>query len=701
MSLYYFTLQMLSLLRVIPSFAPPISTSRTLSPLHPYSKNVFMIKPYRLLVASLLLTVVAAVPGLRADDAPVGGIAPKPLFDPSSTDAATHFTSSADQGGSQVAVSPAASGSGVDIAIQPGDAGYPGAALKPDSGASWDLSPYGNVTATVTNTGSKPAMLAVRVDNDGDWHTNPWSTENFYLKPGETKQAKVIFGYSFGYKKDSNPFNKSAVIQVLLFTGKVSGEPVTFHVDSIEASGSAGEKPPVDPSSVRVAPVNGFILGPGVTVDAKQIATKGGVTASVADTGIKAVFPTGNGEESVTYKPAIGKWDLRSALELRVKVRNDGQSPVTPSASSESQGGPTDTVTANAPLAPGAETEIVVPFINPQIWQNTPPSLNANPGTGNKYTNNQGTSVIVSVSKPGAESTLTIESIKADLPDYTAPDWLGKKPPVDGDWTQTFDEEFKGNAIDESKWNLFTENFWDKRTHFTKEETTVANGLCTLRYEKKTGVPDVDPTKPATPYAAGYLDTYGKWTQRYGYFESRFKLPSAPGLWPAFWLMPDRGAADGPQWKRGNTGTEAFSNTQGMEFDICEYLSGWGPCRYNIAMHWDGYGKDHKSTGQTTNYVVPDKDGFITAGLLWLPGQAIYYANGKEILHYENQRVSNTPSNLIFNFVSGGWDNLPLEDEKLPADFVIQYVRVWQRKDLASDVDGLKTASATTPPAAN
>ncbi len=105
-------------------------------------------------------------------------------------------------------------------------------------------------------------------------------------------------------------------------------------------------------------------------------------------------------------------------------------------------------------------------------------------------------------------------------------------------------------------------------------------------------------------------------------------------------------------------------------------------------MHWDGYVADHKSTGSDKIYVQPDKDGYITTGLLWTPGSAIYYCNGKEVLHYENDRVSSVPSYIILDMVSGGWDNPPLEIEKLPADFIIDYVRVWQRKDLASPVDG-------------
>jgi beta-glucanase (GH16 family) len=148
-----------------------------------------------------------------------------------------------------------------------------------------------------------------------------------------------------------------------------------------------------------------------------------------------------------------------------------------------------------------------------------------------------------------------------------------------------------------------------------------------------------------------------------------------------------------------STGTDSATHTKGMEIDICEYLSGWGPCRYNIAMHWDGYGRDHKGSGQTNNYVNPDKDGYITCGVLWTPGKLQYYANGKEIFHFENERVPDAPDFIIYNFVHGGWDNLPLDDAQLPADYVIDYVRVWQRKDLASAVDGLKAPPAPPTPA--
>jgi beta-glucanase (GH16 family) len=157
--------------------------------------------------------------------------------------------------------------------------------------------------------------------------------------------------------------------------------------------------------------------------------------------------------------------------------------------------------------------------------------------------------------------------------------------------------------------------------------------------------------------------------------------------------MPDRGVAAGPQWKRQDT------NKGGMEFDVMEHLTRWGPHRFNVAMHWDGYEKSHKALGSSAIYVQADKDGFITCGLLWTPGAAVYYCNGKEILRWEDPRISNVESDMMFTLPMGGWDNNALDDSKLPADFVVDYVRVWQRKDLASEVDGPKHAPPTTAPA--
>ena len=604
---------------------------------------------------------------------------------------------SSDQVSAAVSKNPATPG--LVITIQPGKADYPGISLKP-AGKAWDLSAFGHVEARVVNTGSKELLFALRVDNEGDWHDSPWSTEQTYLAPGQRGTVTVIFGHSYGHKP-AYKLNPQEVVQILMFTGKVD-TAASFRVESLVAGGPAGEKAAVDPASLRIQPKGGILLGPGETIDAKtQIETRG-TTASLAADGhsIEVAFPASSGEPSVTLKPLTGRWDLSTATEVRVKLKNVGQTPITPSVQVTSNGGPTDHVTAAALLAAGEETEIAASFIpaTPGKGVRVPKAgyYGNQPGTGTSFGSDAVAAVKITAKHAGS-GKLLVESITAAAPPAVLPDWLGKRPPVSGDWAMTFDEEFDGPTIDQKKWNIYGPNYWDRASHWSKDNLILADGMATFRFEKKRGFhndnsdSNISPQnlsgQKESPYACGYLDTYGKWVQRYGYFEARLKLPRAPGLWPTFWMMPDRGAAAGPQWNRGDTGQG------GMELDIMEHLTRWGPYRYNIALHFDGYGKEHKSVGSTCNYVQADKDGFITPGLLWTPGSTIFYCNGKELWRWEDPRVSNVPSHFIFEVTTGGWDNNAVDDKQLPADYLVDYVRVWQRKDLASAADGYQRAT--------
>ncbi|MCW3095146.1 MAG: glycoside hydrolase family 16 [Chthonomonadaceae bacterium] len=576
----------------------------------------------------------------------------------------------------QVAATPIQGALGLQVTIQPGKEEYPGIGIKP-VGGPWNLAAFGHVEAQIVNTGQKPISVALRADDAGDWSTNPSNTESVFLQPGASGTVTVIFGYSYGHKP-SHALKPAAIVNILLFTTKSDSEQ-SFRLLSLSAGGPAGEKPPVEPDAVRTKPINGVLFGPNVAFDAaRQLSLQGAQAVSALEQGkrpLQITFPASQDDPSVRVKPALGRWDLRQALEVRIQVRNVGRTPVTPRVRVDSNGGATDWVTG-APLLPGKEANLVVPFISA-----TPIDLSAKQD-GKRFTSDACSAVTLAAVRAEEVRTLQVETITAGLPSAPAlPAWLGKRPPVDGDWTKTLDEEFDGSTLDNSLWNLSAENYWDKPSHFSKNNVLLGGGVVKLHYEKKRGFHNDDPKKQQTDYATGYLDTYGKWVQRYGYFEARVKAPDAPGLWPAFWMMPDRGAVAGEQWQRQDT------RNHGMEFDIMEYLTRWGPYRYNIAMHYDGYEKDHKSLGSDCVYVQPDKDGFLICGLLWTPGLAVYYCNGREIVRWQDPRVSDVPSDLMFDMVQGGWDNDPIDDSRLPADFVVDYVRVWQRKDLASPLD--------------
>ena len=640
------------------------------------------------LPAMFILTAVsnaslnaAASPG--SDAAAASGL---PLVNMASPNIQQCITTNYDQVSFALSHDPKAPG--IAVTVHSGKEDYPGINIKPE-GAVWNLSAYGSIEARVVNTGAKALTIGLRVDNEGDWREEHNNTECVTLAPGAPGTVTVRFGSSYG--QPGYPLDRSAVVNLVLFVVKSEGDQ-SFCIGEIRAV--ASPKLSFSAASERIKPVDGLLLGPSVTIDAaKQLEVKGGAQVSMAGSALKISFAQGRAGQFVSLKPFAGRWDLRDAVEVRLTLKNTGPTPVRPSFQVMSDSGSTGAHQIPSPLTPGAEAEISIPFAARVPWvginDSTKAGWDGQPGTGTKFASDKVMAVIVLAEDA---QSLTVESIKAGAPLAGMPDWLGKRPPVDGNWAKTFDEEFDGDSVDKSKWNVYAENYWDKPSHFSKDNVIIAGGVARLHYEKKMGYQNDDPSRKQTAHTTGYLDTLGKFTQRYGYFEARMKLTKAPGLWPAFWLMPDRGAASEPP-----EGMRCTTEHGGMEFDIMEHLDRWGPYRYNIAMHWDGYGKGHRQTGSDTIYISPDSEGFITAGLLWTPGQAIYYANGKEVLRWESTRISNVPSDIMFTNVTGGWDNNAIDDSKLPDDFIVDYVRVWQRKDLASNTGNTPIPSSPAP----
>ena len=53
--------------------------------------------------------------------------------------------------------------------------------------------------------------------------------------------------------------------------------------------------------------------------------------------------------------------------------------------------------------------------------------------------------------------------------------------------------------------------------------------------------PDLKPVLFNNEYISGVLTTQGTFSQKYGYFEIRAKIPVGQGVWPAFWMLADDG----------------------------------------------------------------------------------------------------------------------------------------------------------------
>ena len=640
------------------------------------------------LLAAAFFALAARNGALRADE---GGnaIAPKLLIDFASPDAGKQVTPTKGVPVSMITVDK--TGIAMSFPIQP--APHSGVHVTPATGKTWDLSAYGHIEAKVTNTGVKSLPFVMHVVDDTEDYWVETNTEFINVAPGETKVLTVYFGYQYGFEPSAS-FKSSNIKELYLFLFDTK-DPQSFRIEELKVGGVPGEKPHFDPNTLSYKPKSGVILGQGVTFDlAKQVEANEAKVAAGMDGALVVDFAGGK-EESLKIKPPIGMWDLTDANEIRVGVKNTGQIPVTPSIVV----GP-NKVPAKGPIAPGTEAEIIVPFIQ------------GGSAAGGVFDSDKAKEFsLISDTTPRTKQLL-ITRIVADVAiDSDIPGWLGKKPPVDGDWTQTFDEEFDGPTIDYKKWNSLGSNRdaihqgWNRNhnknreTHFSKENTILKDGNVLLHFEKKTGKNNDSASGPETGYASGYLSTLGKWTQRYGYFEARLKLPKAPGLWTTFSLLPDRGKAVTPPANRFSAlKLPIDTGSGGIEFDLVDHFSCWGIYRVNMALRAnliaDKPAVNAKSGYIANNgYMRADKNGYVTTGLLWTPGVAVFYKNGREIYHWENTRIGDIQAYMKLVVAGGGNGNSLVDDDRLPDDFVIDYVRVWQRKDLATPGDGPKDNS--------
>jgi beta-glucanase (GH16 family) len=138
-------------------------------------------------------------------------------------------------------------------------------------------------------------------------------------------------------------------------------------------------------------------------------------------------------------------------------------------------------------------------------------------------------------------------------------------------WTCTFVDDFSGTALDRSKWVVQTDMPAGSATSLgchtdSPNNVSVSGGSLRLTV-RKAAAPFVCGGLPAT-YTSGQVSTFYKWSQQYGRFEARMKVPAAttPGLHEAFWLWPDARVASTTYWPAA--GEIDISETYSMYPDL-------------------------------------------------------------------------------------------------------------------------------------
>lgn len=134
-----------------------------------------------------------------------------------------------------------------------------------------------------------------------------------------------------------------------------------------------------------------------------------------------------------------------------------------------------------------------------------------------------------------------------------------------GNYALVWSEDFEGNILDESVWNIETgtgKGGWgnNEKQYYTgrSENLRVQDGMLQIQALKE----DYE----GSAYTSARIQTKGKKSFKYGKMEARIKFPKGGGTWPAFWML-------------GNGAWPACG-----EIDIVEYVGNL-PTRASFALH--------------------------------------------------------------------------------------------------------------------
>jgi beta-glucanase (GH16 family) len=227
-------------------------------------------------------------------------------------------------------------------------------------------------------------------------------------------------------------------------------------------------------------------------------------------------------------------------------------------------------------------------------------------------------------------------------------------PASDGKaWKLVWDDSFAGKKLDESKWEVPNQR---RRDGWWSPKAVSLDGKGHLT---------ISTLRDGDRYLDACVRTRGKFQHAHGYYVARIKLQDQPGHWSAFWLF------NSSVGKVGNEGRD------GTEIDIME--KPWRDGRVQHALHWDGYGKAHKSMGQVVT--VPGvMDGFHTFSLWWKHDEYVFYVDGKETWRTNAGGVCQVPLYIKLSDEIGKWGGA-ITKAKLPDHFLVDYVRVYSLVD--------------------
>ncbi len=245
-------------------------------------------------------------------------------------------------------------------------------------------------------------------------------------------------------------------------------------------------------------------------------------------------------------------------------------------------------------------------------------------------------------------------------------------------WQVSWRDEFDGpdgSRPDPSRWvyelggggwgNQELETYTDR-----VENARIEGGalVITARAEKHTGSDGI-----ARDYTSARLKTLGRFSQAYGRFEARIRIPRGQGLWPAFWMMGVN--IDSRGWPDDG------------EIDVMENI-GREPTTVHGTLHGPGHsGADALSMPFQSPDGRPFADDYHLYAIEWEPSEIRWYVDSYQ---YQTRKPADLPTGARWAFdhemfmllnvaVGGDWPGNPDQTTVFPQQMLVDYVRVYRR----------------------
>lgn len=182
-------------------------------------------------------------------------------------------------------------------------------------------------------------------------------------------------------------------------------------------------------------------------------------------------------------------------------------------------------------------------------------------------------------------------------------------------------------------------------------------------------------------YTSGRIHTQGKFSQTYGRFEARIKIPSGSGVWPAFWMMGEQFTqANWPQYGE----IDVMENAGSMGNEVRGSIHGPG----GSATYTDNglSGPDDLATGNFS-------DAFHVFAMEWDVGTISFFVDSTKYYTVTTAEVTavgqgatwpfdNDPNFILLNFAvdSGNFGDPPNAQTVWPQQMLVDYVRVYKKQ---------------------